>query len=194
MRNLNELNERMMELLKQQNKYAGLRFVSGEGNPGAEVMLIGEAPGAQEEAQGRPFVGKAGKNLDEFLRVAGLERSQLYVTNTVKFHPTRQSTAGNPVNRTPKREEIADFRPWLMEEILQVAPLVVVTLGNVPLQAVYGTENTVGELHGRWIPGDTYNLYPMYHPASLIYNPGLREVYREDILQLARLLKESRQP
>ncbi|MBE5809032.1 MAG: uracil-DNA glycosylase, partial [Clostridiales bacterium] len=113
-------------------------FVPGEGNVRARVALVGEAPGAQEALQGRPFVGKAGRNLDMFLTLAGLERDDMYVTNAVKFRPTRLSKSGNRVNRPPTRAEIEAFRPWLMEELQIVSPEWVVTMGNVPLQAVLG--------------------------------------------------------
>lgn len=164
-------------------------LVHGEGRIGAKVMLIGEAPGEQETLQGRPFVGKAGKNLDEFLELAGIERSELYVSNTVKFRPTRISPAGRTVNRAPTQEEIKLFLPWLLREIEMVAPLCVVTLGNVPLQALLDRKTTIGEVHGAFQDCGAFRLYPMYHPASMIYNPSLRETYREDIAKLAAWLK-----
>ena len=161
-------------------------LVYGEGRVGAPVMLIGEAPGEQETLLGRPFVGKAGKNLDAFLETAGLDRSALYVTNTVKFRPTKLSPAGRVVNRPPTQEEVRLFLPWLRREIALVKPRWVVTLGNVPLRALMGRRAVVGALHGQFITMDEMDgltLYPMYHPASLIYNPSLRDVYREDILR-----------
>jgi len=108
--------------------YEGERklLVHGEGRTGARVMLVGEAPGEQETLQGRPFVGKAGKNLDEFLEIAGLDRAELYVSNVVKFRPTRISDAGRVVNRAPTREEMNLFLPWLRREIEMVAPQAVV--------------------------------------------------------------------
>ena len=161
----------------------------GEGEIGARVMLVGEAPGEQETLMGRPFVGKAGKNLDEFLELAGLERSQLYVTNAVKFRPTKRSAAGRTVNRPPTREEVSLFLPWLRREIELVAPEVIVTLGNVPLRALTGPKAVIGDVHGAFQNADGLRLYPMYHPASLIYNPALREVYAEDIRRLSAHLR-----
>lgn len=167
--------------------YEGERklLVHGEGKTGAKVMLIGEAPGEQETLQRRPFVGKAGKNLDEFLELAGLDRTELYVSNVVKFRPTRISDAGRVVNRAPTREEINLFLPWLRREIEMVAPQAVVTLGNVPLRALVDPRATIGEVHGKWIECEGMRIYPMYHPASLIYNRSLRPVYTEDIRRLA---------
>lgn len=97
-------------------------LVFGEGSFHSRLMMIGEAPGEQETLKGRPFVGKAGKNLDEFLQMSGLKREEIYITNTVKFRPTKRSDAGRLVNRPPTKEEIALFLPWLKREIALVAP------------------------------------------------------------------------
>lgn len=171
--------------------YEGERklLVHGEGRPGARVMLVGEAPGEQETLQRRPFVGKAGKNLDEFLELAGIDRSELYVSNAVKFRPTKISAAGRTVNRPPTREEVKLFLPWLKREIELVKPEVVVTLGNVPLRALMGGRQVIGDVHGRFCEAEGARLYPMYHPASLIYNPALRPVYAQDVRRLAAWLQ-----
>ena len=182
-----ELNRLIADLYEGEKKI----LVHGEGEIGARVMLVGEAPGEQETLMGRPFVGKAGKNLDEFLELAGLERSQLYVTNAVKFRPTKRSAAGRTVNRPPTREEVSLFLPWLRREIELVAPEVIVTLGNVPLRALTGPKAVIGDVHGALQDADGLRLYPMYHPASLIYNPGLREVYAEDIRRLSAYLNQT---
>ena len=165
-------------------------LVYGEGALHARVMLVGEAPGEQETLQGRPFVGKAGKNLDEFLELAGMDRGQLYVTNTVKFRPTKRSAAGRTVNRPPTQEEIKLFLPWLTAEIELVGPRYIITLGNVPLKALMGRGSVIGDAHGRFIDWNGRLLFPMYHPASVIYNPSLRAVYAEDIAVFARRLQK----
>lgn len=164
-------------------------LVHGEGVIGARVMLIGEAPGAQEAQQGRPFVGKAGKNLDEFLAGAGLDRRELFVSNTVKFRPSKISAAGRTVNRPPTQEEVEIFLPWLKKEIALVGPEYVVTLGNVPLKALLGKSATVGQAHGQLFEIEGAKLYAMYHPASVIYNPALKETYRSDLIRFAERLK-----
>lgn len=187
---LERLRQELEELISEVYEGEKKVLVHGEGLPGARVMLIGEAPGEQESLQGRPFVGKAGKNLDAFLEQAGLSRAQLYVSNTVKFRPTKISAAGRVVNRPPTREEVKLFLPWLQREIELVAPQVVVTLGNVPLKALMGMRAVIGDVHGCFQQLEGITLYPMYHPASLIYNPSLREVYTQDILRLAAWLKE----
>ena len=164
-------------------------LVFGEGNPQARLVLIGEAPGEQETIAGRPFVGKAGKNLDEFLALSGLKREELYITNTVKFRPARRSNAGNWVNRPPTQEEVKLCLPFLLRELDSLTPSVIATLGNTPLRALLGRQATIGEAHGRAISWHDCTLYPLYHPASLIYNPSLREVYREDVLRLGELMR-----
>ena len=167
-------------------------LVFGEGESDAPVMLVGEAPGEQESLLGRPFVGKAGKNLDEFLEGAGMERSALYVTNTVKFRPTKVSAAGRTVNRPPTQEEVKLFVPWLEREIALVDPKCVVTLGNVPLKALTDRRQVIGSLHGQFMDLNGRLLFPMYHPASVIYNPSLKEVYRRDLLVFAQWYKKIR--
>ena len=115
----------------------------------------------------------------------------MYVTNAVKFRPTKRSAAGRTVNRPPTREEVSLFLPWLRREIELVAPEVIVTLGNVPLRALTGLKAVIGDVHGTLQEADGLRLYPMYHPASLIYNPGLREVYAEDIRRLSAHLNQT---
>lgn len=167
-------------------------LVFGEGAADAPVMLVGEAPGEQESLMGRPFVGKAGKNLDEFLAGAGMERRELYVTNTVKFRPTKRSAAGRTVNRPPTQEEVKLFLPWLLKEIELVNPACVVTLGNVPLKALTDRSSVIGQMHGRFQDLGGRLLFPMYHPASVIYNPSLKAVYRQDLALFAQWYEKYR--
>lgn len=167
-------------------------LVFGEGPLHARLMLIGEAPGEQESLQGRPFVGKAGRNLDEFLALSGLNRAELYITNTVKYRPVRQSAAGNTVNRAPTQEEIRLGLPFLKREIALVAPEVIVTLGNVPLRALTDRRTVIGDVHGTFLERGGRRIFPMYHPASVIYNPSLKEVYRADVLKLGEWLRENK--
>lgn len=166
-------------------------LVCGEGDEHADVMLVGEAPGEQETLQGRPFVGKAGKNLDEFLRLSGFDRDQLYVTNAVKFRPVKKGPSGRLSNRAPTSEEVELFLPYLRREIELINPRCVVTLGNTALRALYGKKATVGALHGQFLDFEGRLLFPMYHPASLIYNPSLEEVYRQDVSRLAAWREET---
>ena len=166
-------------------------LVFGEGPREPVLMLIGEAPGEQETLLSRPFVGKAGKNLDRFLELAGLERGEIYISNTVKLRPTKTGKTGRISNRPPTKDEIALFRPWLIREIELIRPRMIATLGNVPLQALTATKQTIGEVHGRVIPaGETgLPLFALYHPASLIYNRSLEGVYESDVRALALKLR-----
>ena len=165
-------------------------LVFGEGPQSPALMLIGEAPGEQESLQGRPFVGKAGKNLDHFLALAGLRREEIYISNAVKVRPTKTGRSGRVSNRPPTRDEIALFRPWLLREIAEVSPRVIATLGNVPLQAVTGENLSIGAVHGRLMEAAEAGvpLFALYHPASLIYNRSLTPVYEEDVRALSRCL------
>lgn len=166
-------------------------LVFGEGPLRARIALIGEAPGEQESLQGRPFVGKAGKNLDEFLALSGMNRAEMYITNTVKYRPVKRSQAGNTVNRAPTQEEISLGLPFLRRELALVDPEVVVTLGNVPLRALLGRQATIGALHGQWQSWEGRRLYPLYHPASIIYNRALKGVYEEDVVRLGAFFREN---
>ena len=164
-------------------------LVFGEGPKNPVLMLIGEAPGEQESLQGRPFVGKAGKNLDRFLELAGLRREEIYIANTVKYRPTRTGKTGRLSNRPPTREEVALFRPWLLREIAVVGPRAIATLGNTPLQALAGSRVTIGAVHGQWVKAqEGLELFALYHPASLIYNRSLEPVYEADVRALAKAL------
>ena len=168
-------------------------LVYGEGPIKPRLMLIGEAPGEQETLLGRPFVGKAGKNLDHFLELARLKREEIYISNVVKYRPTKVGKTGRLSNRPPTKEEIEVFAPWLLSEIERVEPQMIVTLGNVPLKTLTDPKATIGEMHGRILAENRANrpLYALYHPASLIYNRALAPVYEEDVLALAQILQSS---
>lgn len=174
-------------------------LVFGEGNsdhPG--LCLIGEAPGEQEALQGRPFVGKAGKNLDAFLEATGLKREELYITNVVKVRPTKVSEKGRVSNRPPNREELALFLPYLYEELLLIQPGLIVTLGNVALKALMGPRCVIGQVHGQMqsatvTSGKTtaaFEVFPLYHPASIIYDRSLKAVYETDLRALRSELNQ----
>ena len=170
--------------------------VFGEGPLGPVLMLLGEAPGGEEAKRSRPFVGKAGKQLDELLLKAGIDRSRAFVSNAVKYRPVKIKS-GRASNRTPTATEVKAALPVLQREIILVGPRVIVTLGNTPLNAVgacSGMEKTtVGEVHGRpleiQIGGVRLWLFPLYHPASLIYNRALTEVMEADLTTLASFLQ-----
>ncbi|MBQ9265380.1 MAG: uracil-DNA glycosylase [Clostridia bacterium] len=167
-------------------------LVLGEGNSDQPIlMLIGEAPGETEVIKRRPFVGKAGKNLDEFLQLAGLKREEIFVSNVVKIRPVEMGPTGRTRNRAPNKEELSLFIPWLMKEIDAVQPRALVTLGNVPLKALTDHKTTVGDCHGQWLQSQAgVPLFALYHPASIIYRRALAPVYEQDVLALAASLQK----
>ncbi|MGH2949159.1 MAG: uracil-DNA glycosylase [Solirubrobacteraceae bacterium] len=156
-------------------------MVPGEGSPNAEVMLVGEAPGAREDEQGRPFVGRAGRLLDELLAEAGLERGDVYITNVVKARP--------PNNRDPRAEEVAHWMPWLEAQLALVQPRLVVPLGRHAL-AHFTHGARIADVHGTEVIERGRTLFPMYHPAAALHNPALKVTLFEDARNLARALSQ----
>lgn len=178
-----------------------LHPVFGEGNEQRPlIMFIGEAPGKEEAACGRPFVGKAGKQLDEMLAVAGIDRSKVFVTNAVKFRPYKTKN-GRVSNRTPNGYEIICGLDILRQEIDVVIPHVIAPLGNVPLNAVMqlaaGTTEPykIGAAHGKpyamSISGRHVRVFPLYHPAAGIYNRELRPIMQQDLINLGEYARNS---
>jgi uracil-DNA glycosylase len=143
------------------------RLVFGDGDPDADLMIVGEAPGEEEDLSGRPFVGRAGQLLDKVLASVGIDRADTYITNMVKFRP--------PGNRNPRPDEIEASVPLLLEQIRTIRPQVIVTLGNVPTQWFLGSKDGITRLRGRWSDWHGIRVLPLYHPAYLLRNPS-REV------------------
>jgi uracil-DNA glycosylase family 4 len=141
-------------------------MVPGDGNPEADVMLVGEAPGASEDRAGRPFVGRAGRLLDEVLEVAGLRRADVYVTNVVKARP--------PANRDPRVGEVEHCMPWLLAELELVRPRLVVPLGRHAL-AHFAPGCKITEVAGTRIDRDGPPVYALLHPAAALRSPAMRE-------------------
>lgn len=169
-------------------------LVFGEGNAAnPPLMLIGEAPGETEVIKRRPFVGKAGKNLDEFLTLMNMKREEIYISNVVKIRPTEVGPTGRTRNRAPSKEELALFTPFLLREIALVKPKVLVTLGNVPLKALINKKITIGDCHGTLMEAPSgVPLFALYHPASIIYRRALLPVYEGDVLTLKELMQKGK--
>ena len=194
METMTQLYEQMEREFRTEFRGDRRRMVFGEGpESGAALLLIGEAPGAEEVHQSRPFVGKAGKNLDQFLAALELSRSEIRISNVVKVRPTKVSPKGSVSNRPPNRMELIFFIPWLRKEIALAQPDLIVTLGNVPLKALLGEDEVIGKRHGRIteleLEDRTIPLWPLYHPASIIYNPSLKETYAQDLAGLKEYLE-----
>lgn len=154
--------------------------VFGSGNENADVMIIGEAPGKNEDEQGLPFVGKAGKYLDELLALAGLSREEVYIANVLKCRP--------PTNRNPKADEILACAPYLRQQTAQVNPKIIITLGNFATRFILKNEEGITLLHGRPVPLGKFTVFPVYHPASTMYDPKKKHAIEIDFKKLKNLL------
>lgn len=154
--------------------------VPGEGLESSRVIFVGEAPGEQEDAQGRPFVGAAGKLLTELLASVGLRREDVYITNIVKCRP--------PNNRPPRKDEAAACRPYLVRQIGLIAPRVICPMGNSAIHALMDSDKSVTDLHGMPLEIGQVAFFPMYHPAAALYTFQLRKVMEEDFRKLRGLL------
>jgi uracil-DNA glycosylase family 4 len=159
------------------------RTVPGEGNPISDVLLVGEGPGAREDATGRPFVGPAGQLLDELMHSIGWAREQVFIANVVKCRP--------PANRDPEPGEIAACAPYLDRQEEALDPAVIVTLGRHSLRR-YLPDARIGAVHGRLHRSSGRFVYPMYHPAAALHQSSLRETLFADIRGLPAALLAAR--
>ena len=165
-------------------KAQATQLVMGEGNPSATIVFIGEAPGKNEDIQGIPFVGAAGKFLNVMLEQAGMERSDVYITNIVKYRP--------PNNRDPLPAEKAAFLPYLLRQLAIIQPKVVITLGRHSME-YFLPGAKIGDMHGEAvnvvIENHEFMVMPLYHPAAALYNGGLRQTLIDDFLKVPELVK-----
>lgn len=158
--------------------------VPGEGPANATLMFIGEGPGFYENEQGRPFVGQAGKFLDELLESAGLKREKVYITNVVKCRP--------PGNRDPQDTELAACAFFLERQIQAIDPLVIVTLGRFSMARYFQTAK-ISVIHGQSAWVEERMIVPMYHPAAGLHQASLRPVIQRDFVQLPKMIENARQ-
>lgn len=164
-------------------KYTAIQTVFSDGTPDADVMFIGEAPGAEEDKQGKPFVGQSGQLLDKFLAWAGFSREKnVYIANTIPWRP--------PGNRQPTTEEAFVCFPFLERHIELVAPKLLVMLGGTSLKALHKPKDGIMTLRGKWLPYTTQNQNfsvestPIFHPAFLLRSPGKKKLFWRDLLSL----------
>lgn len=151
-------------------------------------MFVGEAPGRQEDVRGEPFVGAAGRFLDDLLESAGLSRERVFITNVVKSRPVTDSLPGR--NRAPRPEEIAACTPWLEEQLRIIRPRLVVTLGRVAL-GYFLPGRKISQVHGRPVTLGGVTILPLYHPAMALYRRDWTALLRRDFRTIPRLLKQS---
>ncbi|WP_137151180.1 uracil-DNA glycosylase [Devosia sp. FKR38] len=167
-------------------KLRATQLVFADGNPDASIMLIGEAPGAEEDRIGKPFVGKSGQLLDRMLAAIGLDRSKVYIANTVPWRP--------PGNRTPTPEEMALCLPFLHRQVELVAPKVIMTLGGPAMQTIFDTTSGIIKMRGKWanltVGRHQAEAVATLHPAYLLRNPAAKEQAWQDMLSLKLKLVE----
>lgn len=183
---LNKLNGFMVECSKCALRAGCTRVVPGEGSAEAEIMFIGEGPGKKEDELGRPFVGAAGKFLEEMLGMINLKREQVYIANVVKCRP--------PENRDPLPEEAEECWAWLMEQIKIIDPKLIVTLGRHSMEK-FLPGRKISEIHGKALRKEISEIgkrvyYTLYHPAAALYNGGMREVLIKDFKRIPRVLEK----
>lgn len=166
------------------------QVVFGAGDPNADLMFVGEAPGFHEDKQGVPFVGQAGKLLDRLLAGIGLSRADVYVSNVIKCRP--------PGNRDPMLDEIEQCEPYLFRQIELIEPRVIATLGNFATKLLSGKQLGITRVHGQeqevTLGGRRVLLYPLYHPAAALYTPSMLTVLEEDVARLPALLSRGAGP
>jgi len=189
---LNAVRERVVACRKCEHLACSrTQTVFGVGNPEAEVMFVGEAPGADEDAQGEPFVGRAGQLLTKIIRAMGFRREDVYIANVLKCRP--DMPPGSFGNRAPIPVEMQTCRPFLIEQIEIIRPKVLVALGAVAVEGLLGTRGTMRELRGRWNSFNGTPLMITYHPAYLLRNqsPGEKRKVWEDMLQVLEHLDKT---
>lgn len=161
------------------------RAVPGEGPEKAPILFIGEGPGWHEDQQGRPFVGPAGKFLEELLALAGLKRQEVFIANVVKCRP--------PGNRDPLPTEIEACRKYLDRQLEIIQPKVIVSLGRYSMARFFPGES-ISKIHGTWRRQDSTIYFAMYHPAAALHQQSLKATIQADILKLPRLLQQADTP
>lgn len=192
-RTLDELAEMMREWPGSPLREGARNFVFADGNPKARVMIVGEAPGAEEDRQGKPFVGRAGQLLDRMIAAIGLDRAApdaaraVYITNMLPWRP--------PGNRTPSDQEALAFLPFVLRHIELADPDIVVTMGNAATKPLLSTQTGIRRMRGRWgrLEAQAKPVLPTFHPAYLLRTPAEKKLAWFDMIALARALEKEPQ-
>ncbi len=182
-RTIPTLNERICNCMNCGLGSTRTRFVFGSGNENADVMVIGEAPGAEEDASGEPFVGRAGQLLNKILDAIEMPRETVYVANIIKCRP--------PDNRRPNKEEVAQCEPYLHKQIELVKPKVILALGLTAVNTLLRTNHKMGDIRGKVLQYQNTKLIATYHPAALLRNPEWKRATWEDVQMLKKVCEES---
>ena len=183
---LENLHKKWMRECQCELKKTATQAVPGDGNAEAEIVFIGEAPGRSEDKLGKPFVGAAGKFLNEMLEAINLKREDIYITNIVKYRP--------PNNRDPLPEEKSSCREWLLEELKIISPKLIIFLGRHAMNNFF-PDLQISGAHGKLLIKNfkdisTKYFFPLYHPAAALYNGSMREILIEDFKKIPKVLKE----
>lgn len=183
---LGQLNKKILACSQCVLRATCKQVVPGEGSADAEIMLIGEGPGQKEDELGRPFVGAAGKFLEEMLATIKLKREDVYIANVVKCRP--------PQNRDPLPEEAAACWPWLLEQIKIIQPKLIVTLGRHSMERFLPGQK-ISQVHGKAMRREIEGIgkrvfYTLYHPAAALYNGGMREVLIKDFKMIPKIIEK----
>jgi len=183
---LDELERQASGCTACELSFSRTRVVFGAGDKNARIVFVGEAPGLNEDRQGEPFVGAAGRLLTELLGSVGLDRSEVYITNVVKCRP--------PENRDPTSEEVETCRPFLKGQLQIMKPLVVCALGNFAAQSLIGKKIGITKLRGKPVQVDDYFVLPMFHPAAALHRGGLMPELEADFEGLRSFLESGARP
>lgn len=168
------------------SKLGRKQVVFGVGNPHAAIMFVGEAPGFYEDQQGEPFVGAAGKLLNDLLQSAGLSRSDIYIANVIKCRP--------PNNRDPEQDEVETCKPFLMQQIAAIGPQLVCSLGNWATQTLLERKVGITKVRGQIFPLKDFVLFPLLHPAAALHQGNLLQPLREDFKKLKAYIDQHSSP
>jgi uracil-DNA glycosylase family 4 len=179
---LSELNQQIALCQKCEIAKKRTKVVPGEGPGNAEILFIGEAPGFNEDQQGRPFVGQAGQYLEKLIASINLKREQVFIANVIKCRP--------PDNRDPLPTEIQNCRPWLDKQIELLKPKMIVTLGRYSM-APYFPGKSISKVHGTAVKKDGVIYFAMYHPAAALHQGSLRKDIEADMLKIPKILAEA---
>ena len=185
-KNFEELEEQIKDCKKCKLCNNRNNIVLGEGNKNATVMLIGEGPGADEDAQGIPFVGKAGKLMNQAFRGLGIKREELYIANVVKCRPLN--------NRNPEDDEINSCLDYLREQVILVRPKIIVLLGSVALKAILGKEYSITSSRGKWIEKKGIMYMPTFHPAALLRDETKKISFWKDLQEVKKQYEKQGNP
>jgi DNA polymerase len=183
---LQELGHSLKDCRRCRLSSGRTQVVFGTGNPNASIMFVGEAPGFYEDKQGIPFVGAAGKLLNELLDGAGLSRSDIYIANVIKCRP--------PDNRDPLPDEVETCKPFLFQQIETIKPKVVCTLGNFAMQVLLGRKIGIMKMRGQPFQVQDFFVFPLLHPAAALHQGNLNEPLREDFRKLKAFLDRRTEP